>query len=127
MLTDERAVRLVEQALAGRKALLSRRWHALRAGFGDKLVEPVTLATAGLIGGIFGWRAGDRKDDARIRCECPAQETKPSLLSGALRSIAVAGLQVIASIATEEFVRSTVSRATDAGAGSSSQTAGASD
>ena len=127
MLTDDRAVRIAEQALSERKALLSRRWHALRAGFGNKLVEPATLVTAGLVGGVFGWRAGNRKQEAGIRCECPAQETKPSLLSGALRSVAIAGLQVIASIATEELVRSTVSRGTEAKDGSSSEAAGAAD
>ncbi|SRR6266567_194982 len=109
MLIDERAVRAAEHAISVRKAELSRQWRAMRTNFSDRLVEPTTLVPAALAGGFFGWRAGARKEETRLRCKCPAQKT-PSLLSGACRSIAIAGLQVIASIATEEFVRSTVSR-----------------
>ena len=118
MLIDERAVRAAEHAVSARKAELSRQWLTTHTNVGDKLVEPATLVSAALVGGFFGWRAGARREEVSVRCECPAQKT-PSLFSGACRSIAIAGLQVIASIATEEFLRSTVSRGAGATEGAS--------
>ena len=118
MLIDEHAVRAAEHAVSARKAELSRQWRATRTNLGDKLVEPATLVSAALVGGYFGWRAGARKEETSVRCECPPQKTS-SLLSGACRSIAIAGLQVIASIATEEFMRGTVSRDAETAEGAS--------
>ena len=116
MLIDERAVRAAEHAVSARKAELSRQWLTTHTNVGDKLVEPATLVSAALVGGFFGWRAGARREEVSVRCECPAQKTR-SLFSGACR--AIAGLQVIASIATEEFLRSTVSRGAGATEGAS--------
>ncbi len=115
MLIDERTIRAAESAVSARKALLVQQWGTMRTRIGDKLVQPSTLLTVAAVGGIFGWRRGAPKTavEPTPTCECPPAQ-KPSLLAGALGSLAVAGLQVVASIASEEFVRSAMARASGA-------------
>jgi hypothetical protein len=115
MLIDERTSHAAESAVSARKATLARQWAAMQSRLGDKMVEPSTLLTVAAVGGILGWRSGASKAAATETktCECPAR-VKPSLLAGAFRSLAVAGLQVVASIASEEFVRTTVARGGEA-------------
>src|SRR5437870_13255557 len=102
MLIDERAVRAAEHAVSARRAELSRQWLTTHTNVGDKLVEPATLLSAALVGGFLGWRAGDRREEVSVRYECRARKT-PSLFYSASRPIEIRGLQVIVSIATEQF------------------------
>jgi hypothetical protein len=115
MLIDERTSRAAESAVSARKALLARQWGAMQSQLGDKMVEPSTLLTVAAVGGILGWRGGAPKAAAAETktCEC-APAHKPSLLVGAFKSLAIAGLQVVASIASEEFVRTTMARGGEA-------------
>lgn len=127
MLIDERTSRAAESAVSARKAVLARQWAAMQSRLGDKIVEPSTLLTVAAVGGILGWRGGALKAAAAETktCECPPR-VKPSLLMGALRSLAVAGLQVVASIASEEFVRTTMARGGEASGGATAEAVDAS-
>ena len=112
MLIEERAIRAAEDAVSARKAQFGRQWTAMQSRLGDTMVQPSTLLTVAAVGGILGWRSGAPKAAAveAKTCECPPRH-KPSLLVGTFKSLVVAGLQVIASIASEEFVRTTIARA----------------
>lgn len=125
MLIDERPLHAAESAVSARKALLAAQWAAARTRLGDKVVEPSTLLTAAAIGGILGWRGAARKtvSEAATTCECPPPK-QPSLVLGLFRPLVIAGLQAVASIASEEFIRSTIARD---GAASGSATAEAAD
>ena len=115
MLIDERTIRAAEDAVSARKAQLGRQWTAMQSRLGDTMVQPSTLLTVAAVGGILGWRSGAPKPAAleAKTCECPPPR-KPSLLVGAFKSLVVAELQVIASIASEEFVRTTMARGGEA-------------
>jgi hypothetical protein len=127
MLIDERTSRAAESAVSARKAALARQWAAMQSRLGDKIVEPSTLLTVAAVGGILGWRSGPPSAAAAETktCECPPTR-KPSLLVGAFRSLAVAGLQVVASIASEEFVRTTMARGGEASGGATAEAVDAS-
>jgi hypothetical protein len=118
MLIDERPLHTAESAVSARKALLAQQWAAARSRLGDNLVEPSTLLTAAAIGGILGWRGAAPKavSEKAKTCEYPPPK-QPSLVLGLFRSVTIAGLQVVASIASEEFIRSTIARG-DAASGS---------
>jgi hypothetical protein len=111
MLIEERTIRAAEDAVSARKAQLGRQWAAMRSRLGDTMVQPATLLTVAAVGGVLGWRGGAPKAAAveAKTCECSPPD-KPSLLMGAFKSLVVAELQVIASIASEEFVRTTIAR-----------------
>jgi hypothetical protein len=103
---DLRAVRAAEQSVAARKATLAAQWLALRARTRDAVTRPATLGVVALAGGILGWRSAASEEIVEVECKCPEQP-RPSLLRGGMRTLAIATLQAAASIASEEFLRST--------------------
>ena len=107
---DQRAVRAAEHSVAARKAVLAAQWLALRTRVRDGLTEPATLGAVALVGGIMGWRSAGSQKIVDVECKCP-ERLRPSLLSGGMRTLAIATLQAAASIASEEFLRSTMEHA----------------
>ena len=73
----------------------------------DGLTQPATLGAVALVGGIMGWRAGGSEKIVDVECKCP-ERPRPSLLGTGMRTLAIATLQAAASIASEEFLRSTM-------------------
>lgn len=104
---DQRAVRAAEHSVAARKAALAAQWSALRTRMRDGLTQPATLGAVALVGGIMGWRAGGSEKIVDVECKCP-ERPRPSLLGTGMRTLAIATLQAAASIASEEFLRSTM-------------------
>ena len=107
---DLRAVRVAEQTVAARKATLAAQWLALQARMRDAVTEPATLGAVALAGGIIGWRSAASEKIVEVECKCP-ERPRPSLLRGGMRTLAIAALQAAASIASEEFLRSTLAQA----------------
>ena len=107
---DLRAVRTAEQSVAARKATIAAQWLALRARMRDAVTEPATLGALALTGGIIGWRSAASEKIVEVECKCP-ERPRPSLLRGGMRTLAIATLQAAASIASEEFLRSTLAQA----------------
>ena len=107
---DLRAVRIAEQSVAARKATIEAQWVALRARMRDAVTEPATLGAVALAGGIIGWRSAPSEKIVEVECKCPEQP-RPSLLRGGMRTLAIATLQAAASLASEEFLRSTMAQA----------------
>jgi hypothetical protein len=107
---DLRAVGAAEQSVATRKATLAAQWLALRTRMRDAVTEPTTLGAVALAGGIIGWRSAASEKTVVVACECPEQ-ARPSLLRGGMRTLAIATLQAATSIASEEFLRSTLAQA----------------
>jgi len=107
---DLRAVRTAEQSVAARKATIAAQWLALRARMRDAVTEPATLGALALTGGIIGWRSAASEKIVEVKCKCP-ERPRPSLLQGGMRTLAIAALQAAASIASEEFLRSTLAQA----------------
>jgi hypothetical protein len=107
---DVRAVRIAEQSVAARKATIEAQWLRLRARMRDAVTEPATLGAVALAGGIIGWRSAASEKIVEVECKCPEQP-RPSLLRGGIRTLAIATLQAAASIASEEFLRSTMAQA----------------
>jgi hypothetical protein len=104
---DQRAVRAAEQSVAARKAVLAAQWLALRTRVRDGMTQPATLGAVALVGGIMGWRSAGSEKTVDVKCKCP-ERPRPSLLGGGIRTLAIATLQAAASIASEEFLRSTM-------------------
>ena len=107
---DQRAVRAAEHSVAARKAVLAEQWAALRTRMRDGLTQPATLGAVALVGGIMGWRSGGPEKIVEVEYRCP-ERPRPSLLGGGMRTLAIATLQAAASIASEEFLRSTMEQA----------------
>ena len=107
---NQRAVRAAEHSVAARKAILAAQWSALRTRMRDGMTQPATLGTVALVGGIIGWRSGGPAKIVEVECKCP-ETPRPSLLGGGMRTLAIATLQAAASIASEEFLRSTMEQA----------------
>jgi hypothetical protein len=107
---DQRAVRAAEQSVAARKATLAAQWLALRGRVRDAVTQPATLGAVALAGGILGWRSAASEKIVEVECKCP-EKPRPSLLRGVIRTLAIATLQAAASIASEEFLRSTLGQA----------------
>ena len=126
MLIDQRPLLAAESAVGARKALLAQQWAVARSRVGDKLVNPLTLLTVAAAGGVLGWRgAAPRAASEEAKdCECPPQKLSP--VSGLLRSLAIAGLQAVATIASEEVVRSTMARGGEASGSTTAEGADAS-
>ena len=125
MLIDQRPLRAAESAVSARKALLAQQWTAARSRIRDKLVNPLTLLTVAAAGGVLGWRGAAPRaasEEAKT-CECPQN---PSPASGLLKSLAIAGLQAVATIASEEFVRSRMARGGEASGSATAEAADAS-
>lgn len=107
---DQRAVQAAEQSVAARKAVLFAQWSALRTRIRDGVTQPATLGAVALVGGIMGWRSAASEKIVEVECKCP-ERPRPSLLGGGMRTLAIATLQAAASIASEEFLRSTMEQA----------------
>ena len=107
---DQRAVRAAEHSVAARKAVLAAQWLALRTRIRDGVTQPATLGAVALVGGIMGWRSAASEKVVDVECNCP-ERPRPSLLGGGMRTLAIAALQAAASIASEEFLRSTMQQA----------------
>jgi hypothetical protein len=107
---DQRAVRAAEHSVAARKAVFAAQWSALRTRVRDRMTQPATLGAVALVGGIIGWRSAGSKKIVDVECKCP-ERPRPSLLGGGMRTLAIATLQAAASIASEEFLRSTMEQA----------------
>ncbi len=107
---DQRAVRAAEHSVAARKAVLAAQWSALRTRMRDGMTQPATLGAVALVGGILGWRSAGPEKIIEVECKCP-ERPRPSLLGGGMRTLAIATLQAAASIASEEFLRSTMEQA----------------
>jgi hypothetical protein len=107
---DQRAVRAAEHSAAARKAALAGQWLALRTRMLDGMTQPATLGAVALVGGIMGWRSGGSAKIVEVECKCP-ERPRPSLLGAGMRTLAIATLQAAASIASEEFLRSTMEQA----------------
>ncbi len=107
---DQRAVIAAEKAVAARKAVLASQWVSMRTRLRDAITAPATLGTAALVGGIIGWRSSAPKKAVEVKCNC-APNPRASLLSGGLRTLAIATLQAAAAVASEEFLRSTMEQA----------------
>ena len=107
---DRRAVQAAQQSVAARKATLAAQWLALQARVRDAATQPATLGAVALAGGIIGWRSAAPEKLVEVECECP-EKPRLSLLRGGMRTLAIATLQAAASIATEEFLRSTLGQA----------------
>jgi hypothetical protein len=107
---DQRAVQAAEHSVAARKAVLAAQWLALRTRVRDAMTQPETLGAVALVGGIMGWRSAGSEKIVDVECKCP-QRPRPSLLGGGMRTLAIATLQAAASIASEEFLRSTMEQA----------------
>jgi hypothetical protein len=107
---DQRAVRAAEHSVAARKAVLAAQWSALRTRMRDGMTQPATLGAVALVGGIMGWRSGGPEKIVEVEYRCP-ERPRSSLLGGGMRTLAIATLQAAASIASEEFLRSTMEQA----------------
>lgn len=107
---DQRAVRAAEQSVAARKATLAAQWLTLRTRMRDGVTEPATLGAVAFVGGIIGWRSAAPAKIVEVKCKC-AEKPRPSLLDSGMRALAIATLQAAASIASEEFLRSTMGQA----------------
>ena len=107
---DQRAVQAAQRSVAARKATLAVQWLALQARMRDAATQPVTLGAVALAGGIIGWRSAARGKVVEVECNCP-EKPRLSLLGGGMRTLAIATLQAAASIASEEFLRSTLAQA----------------
>jgi hypothetical protein len=107
---DQRAVRAAEHSVAARKAVLAGQWLALRTRMRDGMTQPATLGAVALVGGIMGWRSAASEKIVEVECKCP-ERPRPSLLGAGMRTLAIATLQAAASIASEEFLRSTMEQA----------------
>jgi hypothetical protein len=107
---DQGAVQAAQQSVAARKATLAAQWLALQAQMRDVATQPTTLGAVALAGGIIGWRSAAPEKVIEVECKCP-EKPRPSLLRGAMRTLAIATLQAAASIASEEFLRSTLAQA----------------
>jgi hypothetical protein len=107
---DQRAVRAAENSVAARKAVLAAQWLALRTRVRDGMTQPATLGAVALVGGIMGWRSAASEKIVEVECKCP-ERPRPSLLGAGMRTLAIATLQAAASIASEEFLRSTMEQA----------------
>jgi len=107
---DQRAVRAAEHSVAARKAVLAAQWSALRTRMRGGVTQPATLGAVALVGGIMGWRSGGSEKIVEVECRCP-DRPRHSLLGGGMRTLAIATLQAAASIASEEFLRSTMEQA----------------
>jgi hypothetical protein len=115
VLIDQRAVRTAEDAVTMRKARLGAQWAAARAQARDKVTHPTTLVSVALVGGILGWRSAAPKAEAQDSApQADERKHEPGLLGGTLRTFLVAGLQVLASVATEEFLRTMSARSEEA-------------
>ena len=106
---DQRAVLAAQQSVAARKATLAAQWLALRTRMRDAVTQPATLGAVALAGGIIGWRSAASAKIVEVG-KCP-EKPRPSLLRGGMRTLAIATLQAAASIASEEFLRSTLAQA----------------
>src|ERR1700687_3014321 len=104
---DQRAVRAAEHSVAARKALLAAQWLALRTRVRDGMTQPATLGAVTLVGGIMGWRSAGSEKTVEVECKC-TEKPRASLLGGGMRTLGIAALQAAASIASEEFLRSTM-------------------
>jgi hypothetical protein len=107
---DQRPVRAAEHSVAARKAVLAGQWLALRTRMRDGMTQPATLGAVALVGGIMGWRSAASEKIVEVECKCP-ERPRPSLLGAGMRTLAIATLQAAASIASEEFLRSTMEQA----------------
>jgi hypothetical protein len=107
---DQRAVQAAQQVVAARKAKLAEQWLALQAQMRDAATQPATLGAVALAGGIIGWRSAAPEKVVEVECKCP-EKPRPSLLGAGMRTLAIATLQAAASIASEEFLRSTLAQA----------------
>jgi len=107
---DQRAVRAAEQSVAARKAVLTAQWSALRTRVRDGMTQPAALGAVALVGGIMGWRSAGSEKIIDVECKCP-ERPRSSVLGGGIRTLAIATLQAAASIASEEFLRSTMAHA----------------
>jgi hypothetical protein len=103
---DQRAVWAAEQAVVARKATIAAQWSALRTRVHDGLTQPTTIGAMALVGGIIGWRSAAPGKTVEVKCECPEHPPHPSILGGGMRALAIATLQAVAAIASEEFLRS---------------------
>jgi hypothetical protein len=110
---DRRAVQAAQRSVAVRKATLAAEWLALQARMRDLATEPATLGAVALAGGIIGWRSAAPEKVVEVECKCP-EKPRLSLLRGGMRTLAIATLQAAASIASEEFLRSTLAQAAPA-------------
>jgi len=102
---DQRAVRSAEQSVAARKRMLAAQWSSLRSRVREGATRPAALGTVALVGGIIGWRSGAKEKRIEVECKCP-EKARQSLLGGGMRALAIATLQAVASVASEEFLRS---------------------
>jgi len=102
---DQRTVWSAERAVAARKATIAAQWTALRARVRDGITQPTTIGAMALVGGVIGWRSAAPKKTVEAKCECP-EKSRPSILGGGMRALAIATLQAAAAIASEEFLRS---------------------
>lgn len=107
---DQRAVRSAEQSVAARRLLLAAQWSSLRARVREEATRPAALGTAALVGGIFGWRSGAKEKRIEVECKCP-EKVRASILGDGMRALAIASLQAVAAVASEEFLRSATERA----------------
>jgi hypothetical protein len=107
---DQRAVLAAEHSVTARKAVLAAQWLALRTRMRDGMTQPATLGAVALVGGIMGWRSPGSGKIVGVECKC-SETPRPSLLGGGIRTLAIATLQAAASIASEEFLRSTMEQA----------------
>ena len=107
---DQRAVQAAQRSVAARKATLAAQWLALEAQMRDVATQPATLGAVALAGGLIGWRSAAPEKVIEVECKCP-EKPRPSLLRGGMRTLAIATLQAVASIASEEFLRSTLAQA----------------
>ena len=113
---DQRAVQAAQRSVAARKATLAAQWLALQVRMRDAATQPATLGAVALAGGIIGWRSAAPEKVVEVECKCP-EKPHFSLLRGGMRTLAIATLQAAASIASEEFLRSTLAQtARDGGA-----------
>jgi hypothetical protein len=112
---DQSAVSAAERAVASRKATLASQWTSLRTRLRDGVTEPATLGAAALVGGIAGWRSAAPQATVEVKCNC-ADKPRASLLGSGLRTLAIATLQAVASVASEEFVRSSMEQTSREGA-----------
>jgi hypothetical protein len=117
-MASERTVRDAEMAVAQRKLLIARQWSGLRQRSIDAVVSPTSLGALALAGAMFGWRsAGKHKnqgDGGGRRAEASAEHpaaARPSIVDGALRSVGVGVLRGFASMAIEELLRGSYSKA----------------
>lgn len=100
---NQRSVSAAERAVVARKAMLASQLTSLRTRLRDGVTQPATLGAAALVGGIVGWRSAAPARTVEVKCNCP--QPRQSLIGGGLRTLAMATLQAVASVASEELVR----------------------